>query len=135
MRLTLDTNRQSLRRYGHIKPARGGQQHCAQLCPGTDRRCGRERGHHGPHVSFGLIRKVVAVWEGSAAAVRPASAPAPKASRRPPRRRPARERGVLRTLRDFLAAPFASLEELAWAVFFIVFVGFAVGGLLLIYLG
>ena len=135
MRLTLQSNRESLKRYSHVKPARGGLDHCTRICPGTSRRCGREMGHHGPHVAFGLVRKVVAVWDGSFdAPTRPPSLP----DRRPrPRaiRRRTTERSLLGTVCDFLTAPFSSVEELAWALFFLVFVGFAVGGFLLIYLG
>lgn len=43
--------------------------------------------------------------------------------------------GFLDAVRNIVQRGIGSLEELAWLVFFITFVGFAVGGLLLIYLG
>jgi hypothetical protein len=88
-------------------------------------------------VAFGLFRKVVAVWDEGAKEVVSSRAPSPagKRSARPGPRRAPDAPTLFARLRDFLGAPFSSLEELAWAVFFLVFVGFAVGGFLLIYLG
>jgi hypothetical protein len=64
MKLTVQKNREAIRRYGHIKPAsRLAASRCSAHCPGTKRTCTLERGHRGPHVSHGLFRKVVAVWD------------------------------------------------------------------------
>jgi hypothetical protein len=139
MRLTLEDNPESLKRYGHLRPARAGglEQLCHDRCPGTRHRCSREKGHREPHVAFGLFRKVVAVWDKGAQEAMPSRAPSP-AEKRSARRGPRRARRaptLFARLRDFLGAPFSSFEELAWAMFFLVFVGFAVGGFLLIYLG
>jgi len=43
--------------------------------------------------------------------------------------------GLLEGLRSFLARAVSSLEEIAFLIFFLAFVGFAIGGFLLIYLG
>jgi hypothetical protein len=42
---------------------------------------------------------------------------------------------VLGTIRTFLAHATGSMEEIVWLVFALAFVGFAVGAVLLIYLG
>lgn len=62
MKLTVEQHPESIGRYGHVRPARGGKV-CRQLCPGTTRTCSQPRGHHGPHVAHGLFRMVVAVWD------------------------------------------------------------------------
>ena len=137
MRLTREENPESLRRYQHIKPARAGvSRQCLQLCPGTTRTCSREKGHAGPHVAFGLFRRVSAVWDGGEAG----AGSRPPGRVRSPKRTPiglrsGRPAGPLDGIKTFLLSAFSSFEELAWAVFFVAFVLFAVGGFLLIYLG
>jgi hypothetical protein len=59
MRLTVEENREALRRYGHIRPAARGAARCSARCPGATRTCTQESGHRGPHVSHGRLRKVV----------------------------------------------------------------------------
>ena len=64
MRLTAERDPETIKRYGHIKPARGWGVHvCSARCPGTTRTCTLEAGHRGPHVAHGAFRKVVAVWD------------------------------------------------------------------------
>jgi hypothetical protein len=137
MRLTLESNPESLKRYGHMKPARasGLVQLCSNPCPGTTRRCGLEKAHRGPHVAFGLFRKVVAVWDADAETHRPSPPPVGVPEARPGGARAREDRSLLRSVGEFLSAPFSSVEELTWIVFFLVFVGFAFGGFLLIFLG
>ena len=43
--------------------------------------------------------------------------------------------GILEGLKNFIGHAISSAEELAFLLFFIAFVGFAIGGFLLIYLG
>ena len=65
MKLTIENNRERIKRYSHIKPApRWGPVRCLAKCPGTLRTCTRELGHSGPHVCHGRFNRVVAVWEG-----------------------------------------------------------------------
>ena len=67
MRLTREEHPEAIKRYGHIKRARGWRvRPCAAKCPGTTRTCTRGEGHRGPHVAHGAFRKVVAVWDSDA---------------------------------------------------------------------
>jgi hypothetical protein len=75
------------------------------------------------------------VWDGGEA-----SAPSRSPGHARPRRRPIglrsnRPAGPLDSIKNAVLSAFSSFEELAWAIFFIAFVGFAIGGFLLIYLG
>lgn len=65
MKLTLEKNRETIKRYGHLRPAPPwGPPACGVGCPGSPRTCTREEGHGGPHAAHGLFRRVVAVWVG-----------------------------------------------------------------------
>jgi len=64
MKLTIENNRERIKRYGHIKPAPSwGSVRCLAQCQGPVRSCTREKGHPGPHVSHGRFNRVLAVWE------------------------------------------------------------------------
>jgi hypothetical protein len=88
-----------------------------------------------------LLGKVLSVWDGSAVAGRPPGATAtarkPLARRfqRPVGLRSRSPIGLLEALRDLTTRIASSLEELAFLVFFLTFVAFAIGGFLRIYLG
>jgi len=64
MRLTVEEHPEAIRRYAHLKPARGFR---ALLCRAalaeTGRSCTREAGHRGPHVAHGRFSRLLAVWE------------------------------------------------------------------------
>jgi hypothetical protein len=63
MKLTIEENRETIKRYGHIKPApRWGSVRCSAKCPGSSRTCTLEEDHRGPHVAHGRFQKVLAVW-------------------------------------------------------------------------
>jgi len=64
MKLTIEDNRERIKRYSHIKPAPRGSVRCFTKCPGTLHTCTLQKGHSGHHVAHGRFRKVVAVWEG-----------------------------------------------------------------------
>lgn len=65
MKLTVEDNRETIKRYGHLRPApRWGSVRCFARCPGSSRTCTLEVDHNGPHVAHGIFRQVVAVWEG-----------------------------------------------------------------------
>jgi len=71
MKLTIENNRERIKRYSHIKPApRWGSVGCFAKCPGTLRTCTLEKSHSGPHVSHGRFNRVVAVWEGGTRATK-----------------------------------------------------------------
>jgi hypothetical protein len=64
MRLTVEENPETIKRYGHLKPApRWGSVRCGARCPGTSRTCTREESHRGPHAAHGMFKRVVAVWD------------------------------------------------------------------------
>ncbi|MGW8267218.1 MAG: hypothetical protein ACWGSQ_12705 [Longimicrobiales bacterium] len=64
MKLTVEENPETIKRYGHLRPApRWGAERCSARCPGTSRNCTLEAGHRGHHVAHGLFRRVVAVWD------------------------------------------------------------------------
>lgn len=66
MRLTVEKDRETIKRYGHIRPASAwGSVACAARCPGTTRTCTLEKGHRGPHVAHGFLKNVVAVWDAA----------------------------------------------------------------------
>lgn len=71
MKLTVEENRNAIRRYSHIKPASRLAARCSAHCAGTKRSCTLQRGHRGPHVSHGMFRKVVAVWDAGIRAQEP----------------------------------------------------------------
>ena len=64
MKLTVEENRETIKRYGHIKPAPiWGSVRCSARCLGPPRTCTLEEGHRGPHVAHGWFKKVLAVWD------------------------------------------------------------------------
>lgn len=125
MKLTIESDRETLKRYGHIKPARGwGVHRCSARCPGSSRRCSLERGHRGPHVAHGMFGKVVAVWD-------PDTAVHPSVDRlrttlkstSGSALRHGTEVGPLQALRRRLASLTDSLGEIGLAVVFLAMVG------------
>jgi hypothetical protein len=65
MKLTVEENRERIKRFGHIRPApMWGSVRCSVRCPGSSRDCTREVGHSGPHVAHGRFNRVLAVWDG-----------------------------------------------------------------------
>jgi len=65
MKLTIEENRETIKRYSHIRqPFLWGSLRCSAWCPGTSRNCTLGKGHKGPHVAHGRFRNVVAVWDG-----------------------------------------------------------------------
>ena len=81
MRLTVEKDRETIKRYGHIRPAPAwGGIACAARSPGTARTCTLEKGHRGPHVAHGFLKKVVAVWDAGtgAAPEKPRTAVGPR---------------------------------------------------------
>lgn len=83
MKLTVEDNRETIKRYAHIEPApRVGGTRCGVRCPGAPRHCTRQEGHRGPHVSHGSFGRVLAVWDGRGA---PARLPERDPEETPPR--------------------------------------------------
>lgn len=145
MRLTIEENRDALRRYAHLTAPRGwGATRCSAPCPGTARACTRARGHSGPHVAHGRFRGVVAAWDSGApgTAVGPSS-PRQVAGAGIPGGRGGAVLGSpgggglrrLRALRDLATSFVTNVEELVYLLFFLAFVGFAVHWFVLAFLG
>lgn len=66
MRLTIEDNTETIKRYRHMRPALPwGPPRCSAKCPGSRRTCTLGRGHSGPHVAHVRFGRVVAVWDGS----------------------------------------------------------------------
>lgn len=134
VRLTVKDDPESIKRYAHVKPARGwGVKACGARCPGTLHTCTLAGRHRGPHVSHGLFQRTLAVWDdGTEARIgretlqRSAEARAGSGLR---------TRAALGTVEAWMARAarlFASVEEVAMIVMFLAFVGFAVHWVLLI---
>lgn len=133
MRLTRKENPETIKRYDHIKPARGWKMKvCAVSCPGTAHRCTLASGHRGPHVAHGSFKKVVAVWEPNGV-----SQTSPKAVRRVPEARATsrlRSRspvGIVEAVWGRVVRAISSFPEIAFLILFLAFLGFAVNWLLL----
>jgi len=136
VRLTVEDNPETMKRYAHLAPARGwGTRRCGASFPGRDRRCGRERGHRGPHVAHGFLGRVVAVWEG---------APSDPSAEQPRRRKPVkggpiglrvrRPEGLIAALGKRMRSVVSSPDELIWLVLFVGFVAFGIHVLATIFL-
>ena len=128
MKLTVEENREAIRRYGHIKPAPIlGAVRCSARCQGTRRTCTLERSHRGPHVAHGMFRRVVAVWDAGIKVQK--SERKAKRAGRAIARTGFRDGGLISALgalgrRVVRRAP--SLEEGLLLIFFRAMVGFAI---------
>ncbi len=128
MRLTVEEDRETIKRYRHIRPARGlGVQHCGARCPGTVRTCTLREGHRGPHVAHGTLGKVVAVWD-TGMEVRRAGGPGrvTTGSRVRDTVEASKPTGGLQHLWARLVRLNLSVEELALLVLFLALVGFVI---------
>ena len=123
MKLTIEENREAIKRYGHIRPApRWGSVQCSAKCPGSVRTCTLERGHTGVHVAHGRLRRVVAVWDEGISAVT-SKQPAKRAGAAIARIR-AREGGLASTLKALLRVP--DIEAVALLILALFMVGFGI---------
>ena len=127
MKLTIEDNREAMRRYGHLKPARGWRKRrCGVRLRGTTRACTLEKGHTGAHVAHGVFNRVLAVWDEGVAGRAPEVRGTRAASALS--RQDLGRGGLLEALKDLRARlvrqPGHFLEEIAFLVFFLAFVGF-----------
>jgi hypothetical protein len=128
VRLTIEQDPQSIKRYGHLKPARGlGVRACSARCPGSTRACTLEAGHRGPHVAHGVLGKVLAVWDGAPEPAR-SDVKVRRAVRSMARRgaHDVKPVGGLGALWTRLVSLNLSVEEMALLVLFVAMVGFVV---------
>lgn len=134
MRLTAEEDPETIKRYGHIRPARGWRtRSCSTTCPGTVRTCTLERGHRGPHVAHGSFKKVLAVWNsGTGAEVSNAMVTRASEARARSGLRSRMSPGILETLWRFVVRTLSSAEEIALVILFLAFVWFGIGWILLI---
>lgn len=139
MRLTAETDPERIRRYDHVRPARGiGARRCDAACPGIDRSCTLAHGHRGPHVAHGRWGRVRAVWDGGDAPARPGSEAVRRVAESArqgalstgrsrsgarPARRPRPGGGAVTR---WLADRFSSVEDVAMLILLLAFLGFAV---------
>ena len=64
MRLTQEENPDEIRKYEHIKPAPVfGPGRCFSKFSGSHRSCTLPKGHEGPHLAHGFLRRLYAVWD------------------------------------------------------------------------
>ncbi len=132
MRLTREENPETIRRYGHIKPARGWRTtRCLRRCPGTTHTCTLVRGHRGPHVAHGLFSKVVAAWD-SGSSPQGTREVVTQHAKRPIGLRDGDSVGPLEAIKELVVRLASSAEEIALLVFFIACVWFAIDWLRLI---
>lgn len=134
MRLTVEDNPETIKRYGHIKPARGRRTgSCSTRCPGTARHCTLAKAHRGPHVAHGWFNRVVAVWDaGTGAQAVERTVTGTSRSRARSDVRPMRPVGVREALWRLVVRSISSAEEIALLIFFLVLVWFAIDWLRLI---
>lgn len=125
MKLTVENDRESLRRYAHIAPARGRK--CGEPFPGKPRSCTLAPGHSGPHVAHGSFRRVLAAWDSGGVAQSSPEARRNRAEARTqgglPTRRSA---GILLRLGRGALRILSSPEELFLLILFVAFTGFAI---------
>ena len=127
MRLTAKENPETIKRYEHIRPARGWRTViCSVKCPGTPHTCTLTRAHRGPHVAHGTFRKVVAVWHEDTAdqAFRGAVRQASKARAR----RGFQSTAPIRILRSLghVVRTISSVEDIAMVLLLLGALGFAI---------
>jgi len=127
MRLTVEENPETIKRYGHLKPApRWGSVRCSVRCSGTSRDCTLEKGHRGPHAAHGAFNRVVAVWDAGSPVRKSEGVALDLAERNA-----FREGGVVgvwKAVRNVVP----DMETGIYLTFFVAFVGFVIYWLLLI---
>lgn len=128
MRLTIEENPETIKRYSHIRPAFvWGSVRCSAWCPGTSRNCTLEKDHKGPHVAHGFFRNVVAVWD-ERSKVRKSEVSASR-DLREVTPRGLRGKGLLSALMAFrgrIVRRAPSIEEVVFLVFALGMVWFAI---------
>ena len=128
MRLTVEEDRETIKRFGHIKPARGRSTRvCSARCPGTTHTCTLELSHGGPHVAHRFLNRVVAVWDSVTEDRVPGETLKRASEARAQSGLRTRESvGVLGALWKRVVKNPASVEEVTFLVLFLAFVGFAI---------
>ena len=128
MKLTIEKNPESIKRYQHVRPApRWASSTCGLPCPGTVRSCTLERGHRGPHVAHTKFGRVVAVWDRTAQIQSPGSGR--KLGKPKPTPGKGRDRGVavvLKMIWGRLTSGSFSLEDAFLLLLALAMVGFAI---------
>ena len=130
MKLTVENNRERIKRFGHIKAAPiWGAPRCSETCPGSARACKRKRGHTGPHVAHGTFNRVLAVWDGDVGMAVRSSARKPRRSAGALERKSVWENGPAAAIRALWRRGLRrvpSLEEGFLFILALTMVGFAV---------
>lgn len=127
VRLTVEEHSDATKRYRHIKEARGGKtRRCDAPCPDTPRACTRERGHHGPHVAHGRLKRILAVWDSGAIEERPAQIQRRTPSVRAHHLAGPPSAGLPTILFKRVIRLLSSWDEIAFIVLFVIMVKFAI---------
>jgi len=120
MKLTIEKDRERLKRFSHIQrapPWMGSR--CERRCPGSRRECSRKKGHPGPHVAHGILGRVLAVWdEGARIGAAPKTSGAGKV--------PGKKAGTLKEWLGSLPARVPSIEDSFLLLLALAMAGFAV---------
>jgi len=133
VRLTVEEDRETIKRYGHIKPGRAwGRGLCSARCPGTTRTCTLEKRHRGPHVAH-RFKKVVAVWDTGAEVLRSEGTRTAVAPRARGEVWTGAVEGVLDVLKSRVLGLTSSMGDVAMLLLLVGFVVFAIKWFLLIF--
>lgn len=128
MRLTLQNNPATIKRYANVRPARiWSGRRCGVKCPGLTRNCTLAKGHRGPHIAHAFPGRVVAVWDSGPALESGGGtgrlAPGARAQQRLRMRNPEGfVEAVWRRTRSVVSSP----EDVAFIALFVIMVWFAV---------
>ncbi len=132
MRLTVENDPESVKRYRHTKPARGfGVRPCSARFTGTTRTCTLPKRHRGPHVAHGRLGRVLAVWDGGVEVTATGASKPTVGSTRSVRERN-KAVGLLDVVRGVVERIDVSVEGIALLVLFGALVVFVIDWLLMI---
>jgi len=128
MKLTIEQNKERLRRFSHIRPAPVWQSiRCEVKCPGTRRECSRERNHKGLHAAHNLFGKVLAVWdEGGKAPVQARRQATPTIQKAPRSVKGSDARPLVRKVLGLAFRRIPSIEEAFLLLLAMAMAGFAI---------
>jgi len=128
MKLTIEQNKERLKRFSHIRPAPIWQSiRCEVKCPGTRRECSRERNHKGLHAAHNLFGKVLAVWdEGGKTPVQVRRRPAATVQKTPVAVKEGKDRSLAIKILAVALKKISSIEEAFLLLLALAMAGFAI---------
>ena len=129
MRVLRSKDPERVARFGHIAKAGRGRARCGVACPGAPFQCSRARGHSGPHVAHGWLRRIDAAWDGPPAGRPATTSPIDRGYRGPPVRNDTSSDDpslLARIVRGAIDRYFASFPETIMLIFFVAFIFFSI---------